>query len=80
MYNGSKEAKGEANHRKKCQEHRGNEQGKGGDLKGEQQGETRGILRKNELGKWEEKQSEDRNIQSTTTNLLSFYNIVLLGY
>ena len=35
MYNGSKEVKGEAIHRKKCQEHRGNEQGKGGDSKGE---------------------------------------------
>ena len=64
MYNGSKEAKGEANHRKKYWEHQGNEQGKGDDPKGEYQGRTKGILRRNKWGKWGEKKWVDRNIQT----------------
>ena len=46
MYNGSKGVKGEVKHREKCWEHRGNEQGKGGDQKGNSKGKLRGYFGK----------------------------------
>ena len=62
MYNGSKGAKGRANHRKKCGEYRGSEQDDEGLSKGEYQGRIKGICRKNKRGKWEERKPTDRNM------------------
>ena len=45
MYSGSKEDKGEANHRKKCSRCQDNEQGKGGNPKGDIKGKLRGYSR-----------------------------------